>query len=42
MSTEAKLELEGKVFNLATVAGTEGERAVDVSALRSQHRLHHA
>jgi citrate synthase len=35
MSTEAKLELEGKVFNLPTVVGTEGERAVDVSALRN-------
>jgi citrate synthase len=35
MSTEAKLELEGKVFNLPTVVGSEGERAVDVSALRN-------
>ncbi len=35
MSMEAKLELEGKVFNLPTVVGSEGERAVDVSALRA-------
>src|ERR1700723_1584384 len=35
MSNEAKLELEGKVFDLPTVVGTEGERAVDVSALRA-------
>src|ERR1700723_764079 len=35
MSNEAKLELEGKVFNLPTIVGTEGERAVDVSALRA-------
>src|SRR5580693_5318097 len=35
MSDEAKLELEGKVFNLPTIVGTEGERAVDVSALRA-------
>src|SRR6202167_4041027 len=35
MSDEAKLVLEGKVFTLPTIVGTEGERAVDVSALRA-------
>jgi citrate synthase len=35
MSNEAKLELEGKVFTLPTVVGTEGERAVDVGSLRA-------
>ena len=35
MSNEAKLEIEGKVFTLPTVVGTEGERAVDVSSLRA-------
>jgi citrate synthase len=35
MSNEAKLELDGKTFSLPTVTGTEGEKAVDVSALRA-------
>src|SRR6202167_1969153 len=35
MSDEAKLVLEGKVFTLPTIVGTEGERAVDVSSLRA-------
>jgi citrate synthase len=35
MSTEAKLELDGKAFTLPTVVGTEGEKAVDISSLRS-------
>ncbi|HSY09365.1 MAG TPA: citrate/2-methylcitrate synthase, partial [Candidatus Dormibacteraeota bacterium] len=35
MSKEAKLELDGKVFTLPTVEGTEGEKAVDVSSLRA-------
>src|ERR1700761_2992222 len=35
MSKEAKLELDGKSFTLPTVTGTEGEKAVDVSALRA-------
>src|ERR1700744_1020245 len=35
MSNEAKLELDGKVFTLPTVTGSEQERAVDVSSLRS-------
>src|ERR1017187_4761028 len=35
MSKEAKLELDGKIFMLPTVEGSEGEKAVDVSALRA-------
>ena len=35
MSKEAKLELDGKVYTLPTMEGTEGEKAVDISALRS-------
>src|ERR1700722_18552653 len=35
MSQEAKLELEGKVYALPTVEGSEGEKAVDVSSLRA-------
>ncbi|HEY3932491.1 MAG TPA: citrate synthase [Verrucomicrobiae bacterium] len=35
MSTEAKLELDGKAFTLPTVVGTEGEKAVDISSLRA-------
>ncbi|MBI5388296.1 MAG: citrate synthase [Verrucomicrobia bacterium] len=35
MSNVAKLELEGKVYELPIVVGTEGEKAIDVSALRS-------
>src|SRR5450432_4287910 len=35
MSKEAKLELDGKIFTLPTVAGSEGEKAVDVSSLRA-------
>ena len=35
MSKEAKLELEGKVYVLPTVEGSEGEKAVDVSSLRA-------
>src|SRR5271170_2357010 len=35
MSKEAKLELDGKSFTLPTFAGTEGEKAVEVSALRA-------
>jgi citrate synthase len=34
MSKEAKLELDGKVYALPTVEGSEGEKAVDVSSLR--------
>ena len=35
MSNEAKLELDGKSYTLPTVTGTEGEKAVDISTLRS-------
>ncbi len=35
MSTQAKLELDGKQFSLPTMIGTEGEKALDVSALRA-------
>lgn len=35
MSNEAKLELDGKTYTLPTVTGTEGEKAVDISTLRS-------
>ncbi len=35
MSKEAKLELDGKVYALPTVEGSEGEKAVDVSSLRA-------
>jgi citrate synthase len=36
MSTQAKLELDGKVYHLPVVTGTEKEMAVDISALRAQ------
>jgi len=36
MSTEAKLELDGKSYTLPTLTGSEGEKAVDVSSLRAQ------
>src|SRR5882724_1060034 len=35
MSKEAKLELDGKIYTLPTLEGSEGEKAVDVSALRA-------
>ena len=35
MSKEAKLELDGKVYTLPTVEGSEGEKAVDISSLRA-------
>ncbi|HZI32324.1 MAG TPA: citrate synthase [Candidatus Binatia bacterium] len=35
MSKEAKLELDGKVYTLPTLTGSENEKAVDVSSLRS-------
>ena len=34
MSEKAKLQLDGKVFELPTVVGTEQEKAVDISTLR--------
>ncbi len=36
MNSTAKLELDGKTYNLPSVVGTEGEKAVDISALRAQ------
>src|SRR5438094_6081896 len=36
MSTEAKLELNGKTHRLPTLEGTEGEKAIDVSNLRNE------
>ena len=35
MSKEAKLELEGKPYSLPVIVGTENEKAVDISNLRS-------
>jgi citrate synthase len=35
MSNQAKLELDGKVFTLPTLVGSENEKAVDVSSLRA-------
>src|SRR5271154_4779759 len=35
MSKEAKLELDGKIYTLPVVVGSEGEKAVDVSSLRA-------
>jgi len=34
MTTSAKLELEGKVYELPTLVGTEGERAIAIGSLR--------
>jgi citrate synthase len=36
MSDTAKLELEGKVYELPVLEGTEGEKAVDIGNLRQQ------
>ena len=35
MNKEAKLELDGKIYPLPTVEGSEGEKAVDISSLRA-------
>ena len=35
MSNEAKLELDGKIYTLPTLVGSEGEKAVDISSLRA-------
>ncbi|HVK43841.1 MAG TPA: citrate synthase [Micropruina sp.] len=35
MTGKAKLELDGKVYELDTFEGTEGERAIDISKLRA-------
>ena len=36
MSTTAKLELDGKAYELPVVVGTEAEKAIDISSLRQQ------
>src|SRR5258708_1719832 len=36
MSTTGKLELEGKPYELQTLTGSEGEKAIDVSELRDR------
>ena len=36
MSGTAKLELDGSSYQLPTMVGSEGERALDVSTLRNQ------
>ena len=36
MTKVAKLELDGKTYELPVVNGTEAERAIDISALRQQ------
>lgn len=36
MNTSAKLEIEGKVYELPIVIGSEGEMAVDITKLRDQ------
>lgn len=36
MSTAAKLELEGRTYELPTVVGTEGEKALAIGSLRDQ------
>ena len=41
MSRTARLELDGKTYELPVVEGTEDELAVDISTLREPDRLHH-
>jgi citrate synthase len=36
MSETAKIELEGKVYEFPVIEGTENEKAIDISALRSK------
>ena len=36
MSESAKLELEGKTYDLPIITGTQNERALDIRALRGQ------
>ena len=36
MTATAKLEIEGKVYELPIVIGSEGEKAVDITKLRDQ------
>src|SRR5664280_2651946 len=35
MSNQAKLELDGKIYTLPTLTGSENEKAVDISSLRA-------
>ena len=35
MNKTANLELEGKVYTLPVIEGSEGERAVDIANLRA-------
>ncbi|HBY22687.1 MAG TPA: citrate (Si)-synthase, partial [Propionibacteriaceae bacterium] len=35
MSDVAKLEIDGKIFELPIVTGSENERGIDISALRA-------
>jgi len=39
MTETAKLEFEGKIYELPLVVGTEGERAIDISKLRQETGL---
>ncbi|HEX7652292.1 MAG TPA: citrate/2-methylcitrate synthase, partial [Verrucomicrobiae bacterium] len=36
MSNQAKIELDGKSYNLPTMVGSEGEKAIDITQLRNQ------
>ncbi|MCC7453268.1 MAG: citrate (Si)-synthase, partial [Crocinitomix sp.] len=36
MSEIAKLELGGKIFEFPVITGTENEKAIDISKLRSE------
>ena len=36
MSEHAKLEIDGKIYQLPIVVGTEDEHAVDISKLRQE------
>ncbi|MGI5952637.1 MAG: citrate/2-methylcitrate synthase, partial [Brooklawnia sp.] len=39
MNQVARLEIDGKVYELPILVGTEGERAIDISKLRAQSGL---
>lgn len=36
MNKEAKLDLDGKTYELPTVVGSEGEKAIDIASLRAE------
>jgi citrate synthase len=42
MNKTARLELDGRVYELPVVVGSEGEKAIDISKLRDTTGLHHA